>query len=349
MCKPTPGELLRARGASGCDFETRLAMIGDRVVTPTDRFYIRQHGPTPLVDARSWRLRVHGDGVGRQIALGLSELAEMPQTTCTRTLECAGNGRRFFKESFGVEAEGGQWETGAIGTAEWSGVRLGTLLERAGLRDDARDVMPEGLDELRVRRPMPLAKALAEDTLVALRMNGEPLLPDHGFPARLVVSGWVGAAWIKWVRRIEVSTRPLHSPYNTTEYVLVGPEYPSDGPALGPVITEMPVMSVIELDRPATLPAGRHAIHGRAFAGEGRTGEVACRIDDGPWRTAELAGPNEAGSWVRWRFQWDATAGEHVLRVRATDEHGRSQPDRVPWNDHGYLYNAVVAHPVSVR
>lgn len=228
-------------------------------------------------------------------------------------------------------------------------MRLGDLLERAGLVDGARDVMPAGLDDHEVRRSMPLSKALADDTLVALRMNGEPLLADHGFPARIVVPGWVGTAWIKWVGRIEVSTRALHSPYNTTEYVLIGPTHPTRHPALGPVITEMPVMSVIELDRPATLPAGRHTIHGRAFAGEGRASAVDYRVDDGPWQAAELVGPNEHASWVRWRFEWDAEPGSHELRVRATDERGRRQPDTVPWNHHGYLYNAVMAHPVTVR
>ncbi len=248
----------------------------------------------------------------------------------------------------GIEAEGGQWGTGAIGAANWTGVRLRDLLEQAGLVADARDVMPEGLDDHQVRRPLPLAKALADDTIVALEMNGEPLLPDHGFPARLVVSGWVGGAWIKWLGRIQVATEPLHSPYNTTEYVLIGPHYPTENPALGPVITEMPVMSVIELDRPAILPPGRHTIRGRALAGESRARAVAYRIDDGPWQDADLIGPNIDAAWVRWEFNWDAPPGDHEIGVRATDERGRPQPDSVPWNHHGYLYNAVTPHPVTV-
>ncbi|MDP9400241.1 MAG: sulfite oxidase [Actinomycetota bacterium] len=347
IVKPTPDELFAPRG-NGCDFETRLSALGDGFVTPTDRFYVRQHSPTPRIDPGSWRLLVDGSGVHRQLEVGYAELRDMPQVTYPRTLECAGNGRRFFKETYGIEAEGGQWGTGALGTAEWTGVRLRDLLDRAGLADDARDVMPEGLDDHRVRRPLPLAKALADDTLVALEMNGEPLWPDHGFPARLVVSGWVGVAWIKWLGRIQVATQPLHSPYNTTEYVLIGPHYPTEDPALGPVVTEMPVMSVIELDRPAVLPAGPHTIRGRALAGEGRPREVAVRIDDGPWQDAELTGPNVDAAWVRWEFTWDATPGAHEISVRATDDQGRRQPDSVPWNHHGYLYNAVTSHPVTV-
>ncbi len=193
IVEPAPDELFAPRG-NGCDFETRLSALGDGFVTPTDRFYVRQHSPTPRIDPGSWRLLVDGSGVHRQLEVGYAELRDMPQVTYPRTLECAGNGRRFFKETYGIEAEGGQWGTGALGTAEWTGVRLRDLLDRAGLADDARDVMPEGLDDHRVRRPLPLAKALADDTLVALEMNGEPLWPDHGFPARLVVSGWVGRA-----------------------------------------------------------------------------------------------------------------------------------------------------------
>jgi DMSO/TMAO reductase YedYZ molybdopterin-dependent catalytic subunit len=346
VVKPTPDTLFADRG-TGSDFETRLCTL-DGYLTPNDRFFIRSHSPTPRIDAAAWRLVIDGTGVRTPVELTYEELCAMPQVTVTRTLECAGNGRRFFKEAFGVEAEGGQWRTGAMGAAEWTGVRLRDLLTRAGLTEAARAVMPEGLDEQRVRRPMPLSKALRDDTILALRMNGEPLPPDHGFPARVLVPGWAGVASIKWVGRLQVAEEPLHSPWNTVEYVLIGPHYPMQEPGLGPPVTEMPVMSVIDLDWPAKLEAGRQLIHGRAFAGEGKVREVTYRVDNGPWQPAELLPPNIEASWVRWRFEWEATAGYHELRVRATDEQGRRQPDAVPWNHHGYLYNAVVAHPVHV-
>lgn len=346
VIKPTPSELFVDKG-SGTDFETRLASL-DGYLTPTDRFYIRSHSPTPAIDLASWRITIEGSGVRTPVSFSHDEISAMPQVTIRRVIECAGNGRRFFKENFGVEAEGGQWRTGAIGAAEWTGVQLSYLLERAGLTGKARDVMPEGLDKNRVRRPMPLAKALADDTIVALKMNGEPLLPDHGFPARMVVSGWTGTASIKWVGRIEVAENELRSPWNTTEYVLVGPHYPMQGLALGPVITEMPIMSVIDLDWPVEMEAGKRIIRGRAFAGEGEVRSVSYRIDDGPWTEAELVPPNETGCWVRWQFEWDAEPGEHGIRICAMDQQGRVQPDSVPWNHHGYLYNAIVSHPVSV-
>jgi len=143
--------------------------------------------------------------------------------------------------------------------------------------------------------------------------------------------------------------RALHTPYNTTEYVLIGPRYRTQNPALGPVITDMPVSSLIQLDRPATLGAGRHTIRGRAYAGEDTIRGVAYSIDDAPWQPAELLGPSTPGLWASWRFDWDAPPGSHQIRIRATDQHGRSQPDSVPWNHHGYLYNAVIAHPVTVH
>lgn len=347
VVKATPGGLFASLG-TGCDFETRPSAFGEDVVTPTDRFYIRQHGPTPQIEQHSWRLRIDGTGVARPIEFSYADLTELPQVSFTLTLECAGNRRQFFLEAYGIEAEGGQWGQGAVGTARWSGVPLSVLLDRAGIVDGARDVMPIGLDDQALARPMPLAKALAVDTLVALQMNGQPLPPDHGFPARVVVPGWVGASWVKWVGRIQVAAEALHTPYNTTEYVLIGPNYRPQAPALGPVITEMPVSSIIQLDRPAVLTAGRQTIRGRAYAGEGAIRDVAYSIDDGPWRAAELSGRCQPGVWARWRFDWDAGPGAHQIRIRATDEYGRRQPDSVPWNQRGYLYNAVVAHPVTV-
>ncbi len=271
----------------------------------------------------------------------------MPQTSVIRSIECAGNGRVFFAENFGQPAEGTQWRLGAMSTAEWTGVRLRDILESVGVTRQARDVMPEGLDELRLDRPMPLAKAMASDTIVALAMNGQTLPADHGFPARVVVPGWIGTASIKWVGRIQLAEESLHSYWNTHDYILAGPDYPAVGPADGVPITVMPPMSVVELDWPATLPAGRHTVRGRAFSGEDRIDRVEMRIDDRDWQPARPRDPNIAGAWVRWEYDWDATPGKRYIRVRATDAQGHAQPDSVPWNDHGCLYNAVVAHPVT--
>ncbi len=346
VVKPVPTEIFAPKG-SGTDFETRPSAYND-FITTNDRFYIRSHSPTPSIDMSTWKLKIDGTGVGTPVELTYDELAAMPQITLARTMECAGNGRRFYKEHFGVEAEGGQWRMGAMGCAEWTGVRLRDVLARARIKASARDVMPIGLDDHEVRRPMPLEKAMRDDTLLVLKMNGETLPIDHGYPVRVLATGWTGTANIKWVGRIQVAEEALYSPYNTMEYIMVGPEYPTEYPALGPAVTEMPVMSLLDLDWPGELSSEAKTIHGRSFAGEAKVQQVVYSIDDGEWKQAELTGPDIEGCWRQWKFDWSPTAGKHEIKVRATDNRGRTQPDSVPWNHHGYLYNAVVAHPVTV-
>ncbi|MBF8184339.1 sulfite oxidase [Nonomuraea sp. K274] len=344
VVKPTPAELMEDTG-TGVDYGVRPDRLPG-FLTPIDRFFLRGHAPTPRLDAATWSLRIEGDGVREPVTYGYADLWErFPLVSMVRTIECAGNRRVLFGEAYGRGFAGTQWGRGAIGTAEWTGVRLRDLLERAGITAEAREVMPEALDRIRARRPMPLAKALADDTLLALAMNGETLPPDHGFPARVVVSGWLGAASIKWVGRIEVSEQPLRVPWNTEDYVLIGPDYPS-----GPVpITGLPVASLVELPWPARLRPGPQVVRGRAFAGENAVTAVEYRVDDGPWRPASLTEPRLPAIWVRWQFAWDARPGDHTIQVRATDDQGRTQPGTVPWNDLGYLNHAVLSHPVRVE
>lgn len=347
LVKRTSPELMIDTG-TGLDFETRLDRLPGHL-TPTDRFFVRNHAPTPRIDVAGWRLSIVGCGVREPVTYTYADLWKFPLVSVVRTLECAGNRRKHFAESCGRRFEGTPWGRGAISTAEWTGVRLRDLIEPAGIAPRAYEVLPEALDEVHARRPMPLSKALAEDTILALVMNGEVLSPDHGYPARVVVSGWLGAASIKWVGRIEVAEEPLHVPWNTEDYVLIGPNHPPRGPALGAPIAEMPVTSFVELPWPAQLTSGQQVIRGRAYAGEGRIERVEYQVDEGPWQGATLLLPNAPATWVRWQLRWDARPGEHVVRVRATDDRGRSQPDSVPWNDLGYLYNAVLAHPVHVE
>ena len=348
VVKPTATDLMEDPG-SGLDYGTRPdRMPGD--LTPTDRFFIRSHSPTPDVDCGTWTLRIDGDGVGKQVVYDYDDLwRRFPLVSVVRTMECAGNRRVLFGEELGRRFEGTQWGRGAISTAEWTGVRLRDLLGPAEITPGAVDVMAGSLDANRARRPLPLAKALADDTLVALAMNGEILPPDHGFPARLVVSGWLGAASIKWLGRIEVAEHALYSPWNTVDYVLVRPDRPAAAPALGPAITALPVSSLVELPWPALLRPRLQVIRGRAYAGENRVTRVQYRVDDAAWRDAHIRSMAKPGVWVRWEFDWDPEPGAHVLRVRATDDQGRTQPDATPANELGYLHESVLAHPVQVQ
>ncbi len=351
VVKPTPDDLFVSH-PSGTEYETRWSVMAPLgYVVGNDRFYVRSHAPTPCIDAATWTLRIEGSGVERPLTLTYDDLLATPEvTSIVRAVECAGNGRAFYADRECRQPDGAQWRLGAIGVAEWTGVPLRVLLERAGLRHCAVCAMPEGLDECRGRRPLPITKALADDTIVAFGMNGAPLPPDHGYPVRLVVPGWAGVASIKWLGRVEVSEVPLHSQWSTDKYVLIGSEYAKEPPARGHVITTLPVASAVELPWPARLAVGRHTIRGRAWSGEGRVTHVRYSVDCGAsWHDASLRSPNIAGAWVRWDFVWDVDRpGEYFVRVRATDDQGHEQPDDVPWNDGGYLYNAVVAHPVHI-
>ncbi|MEU4790888.1 sulfite oxidase [Micromonospora tulbaghiae] len=356
IAKPLPPELLRPLDTNA---EMRWpSMAGQGYVVPVDRFFVRNHTLTPHLDAATWRLRLFGDGLrgaptrDTPVEFDLDELRRLPAEEHAALLECAGNGRRYFAEQQDEPAPGVAWGLGSVGVARWRGVKLGTVLRLAGLRDEAVDVMPEGLDADyvsggvnlgRVRRPMPVAKAL-DDVLLAYEMNGEPLPADHGFPVRVVVPGWVGISSIKWVGAIEVSTTPLFSPWNTQFYRMFGPGHPADGT----VLTTQPVRSAFELPWDARVPAGDEVLlTGRSWSGNGPIEHVEVDTGDG-WRPADLVEADRGGAWQRWTARWrPPTAGRHVLRARATDCTGARQPDRAAPNDLAYLFDAVVAHPVT--
>jgi DMSO/TMAO reductase YedYZ molybdopterin-dependent catalytic subunit len=236
IVKPLPPELFKVLGTNAETVWSSLAGVGYHV--PIDRFFVRNHTSTPLLDAADWRLEVFGAGLrGGPVSFSLRDLARLPSVSRSVTVECAGNGRSYFTSQQGQTVSGTAWGLGAVGVARWRGVRLSTVLRLAGLTSRAVDVQASGLDPNYVtggvdlgpvRRPMPVRKAL-DDVILAYEMNGEPLPPDHGAPVRLIVPSWIGIASIKWVGRIEVSDAPLFSPWNTQFYRFFGPEFPADG------------------------------------------------------------------------------------------------------------------------
>ncbi|WP_078900145.1 sulfite oxidase [Streptomyces sp. SBT349] len=355
ILKPLPADRFTVHGTNA---ETRWpALRGTGYHTPNGLFFVRNHTVTPALDAGDWSLRVWGGGLrGGEAAFGLDDLRALPVTERSAFVECAGNGRSFFTSQQGETVSGTSWSLGAIGVARWRGVRLAEVLRRAGLRGDAVDVLPRGLDAEyssggvalgRVRRPLPVAKAL-DDVLLAYEMNGEPLPPDHGHPVRLVVPSWVGIASIKWVGDIETSTRPLYSPWNTDLYRLFGPTYPAEGSA---PLTRQTVKSAFELEPNATFAArATHRLTGRSWSGGGSVRRVEISTDGGAaWRRARLHDTPRPGSWVRWSAEWTPTAsGPAELLARATDSAGSTQPERTVFNEQGYLFGAVVRHPVTV-
>jgi len=310
IVKPLPAGRFRVHGSNA---ELRWeVMRGQGYVVPNADFFVRNHTSTPLIDAGTWSLSVFGSGLrgrvlpGGPVRFSYQDLLDLPARTVVCAIECAGNGRSFFAAQQGQALPGTPWRLGAIGVAAWRGVPLSVVLERAGITGEAVDVMPSGLDpDLvtagvnygRVRRPIPVAKAL-DDVILAYEMNGEPLPPDHGFPVRVIVPHWAGIASIKWVGQIEVSATPLVSYWNTQAYRLFGPAYPSDGT----FITTRPVRSAFELEWDARLPANQeYLLTGRSWSGSGPIARTQISTDGGRrWHPAIPRDPGTPAAWQRW-------------------------------------------------
>jgi sulfane dehydrogenase subunit SoxC len=191
---------------------------------------------------------------------------------------------------------------------------------------------------------MPIEKAMDDETLLVYGMNGEDLPQDHGYPARVLVPGWVGIANIKWVGSIEVSESPLYSDWNTNNYVMIGDDYPNR-----PLLTAQNLKSAFELPWGGQIEAGRHQLTGRSWSGDTEIERVEVSMDGGStWQGAQLSDRNIPKAWAQWSIDWEAQPGRYGLQARATDQDGNTQPSSVPFNEKGYLYNAVVEHPITV-
>lgn len=360
IVKPLPPEWFVSYGTNA---EMRWESVHTRdFLTPAERFFVRNHTATPEIDPASYRLRLWGSGLrgapGPEDAVefGYGALRAMRSATVTTAIECTGNARSFFTTQQGQAVSGTAWKLGAIGVGRWRGVWLSDVLRRAGITPRAVDVLPSGLDaefvdkgvnQGRVRRPLPVAKAL-KDVLLAYELNGRPLPPDHGFPLRVVVPGWSGIASIKWVGDIQVAAEPLFSPWNTQYYRLFGPDYPPEG---SEPITRQNVKSAFELAWNAEIEKARRVeLTGRAWSGNGPVRRVDVSTDGGAtWRPALLEPARAQYAWQRWRYVWDRPAkGSYELLARATDVTGAVQPVTTPHNTLGYLFGAIVRHPVTV-
>src|SRR6267143_141330 len=246
------------RGESPLNLEMPFEQL-EGFITPTELFYVRTHFPVPHIDRHAWWLRVEGD-VENPFAINYEQLLELESMTVPVTLECAGNNRNFLEP----KVKGVQWRLGAVGTADWTGVPLSVLLDRATLKPNACEVVLEGADsgrledpksppgELKFARSIPLEKA-RRDVLLAYKMNGEDLPPEHGFPLRAIVPGWYAMASVKWLQRIIVTDRPFTGYYQTLDYAYW--QRREDGVELIP-LSEMQIKA--EIARPAegeTVPS----------------------------------------------------------------------------------------------
>lgn len=323
-------------------------------ITPTGLHYLLVHFDIPDVDARTWRLKV-GGLVARPLSLTLEEIAERPPTTQTVTLECAGNGRALLDP----RPVSQPWLQEAVGTATWTGTPLEAILEAAGVQDRAVEVLFTALDcgvqggELQwYQRSLSIEEALRPEMLLAYRMNGEPLQPQHGYPLRLVAPAWYGMASVKWLHRIDLIAEPFQG------YQMVGSyRYTRNEDELGEPVTVMRVRALMVppgipdfLTRRRLLEAGPVTLTGRAWAGRADVARVEVSSDGGEtWAEAELGDTVSPYAWRGWSFTWQATSGRHVLCVRATDADGNVQPTAAPWNLHGMGNNEVQRVEVVVE
>jgi DMSO/TMAO reductase YedYZ molybdopterin-dependent catalytic subunit/rhodanese-related sulfurtransferase/glyoxylase-like metal-dependent hydrolase (beta-lactamase superfamily II) len=332
--------------------ETPIPALIGGVVMPNARFYVRNHFETPRLDAASWRLTVSGL-VERALRLSLRDLRNLRSQTLVATLECAGNGR----SGFDPPADGEQWRLGAVSTAEWAGVPLTEILDRAGITPDSCEVLFRGADRgsteeaagpVRFERSLPMADALHSGALLAYAMSGEPLPLEHGYPLRLIVPGWYAVASVKWLTEIEVIGSPFEGFFQTERYVY---ETHRDGAMVREPVRLQNVRSIIT--EPATgqhVTAGDLVIRGVAWSGAAPIEKVEVSAGGGPWRAASLIGQRRRHSWQWWELlaRLDR-AGETTLRARATDLAGRTQPERPRWNRLGYGANAIQSVPLLVR
>ena len=319
-------------------------------LTPTARFYRRNHFPIPVLDPAAWRLGV-GGMVHRPLSLSLRELTRLPAQTLAVTLECAGNGRALLRPP----APGVPWGLGAVGTAEWTGPRLADVLARAGIRPGACEVIFGGADQgqaadgsprsIRFERSLPVRDALESGALLAYAMNGQPLPVRHGYPLRLVVPGWYAVASVKWLTDIRVVAEPFDGFFQAVHYVY---DWDRGGHGTPEPVREMQVRALIT--RPGAgqeLPAGGVIVRGVAWSGAAPIARVEVSVAGGPWRKARLVGVPPAHGWQQWEYLASGLRpGEVAIRARAADLAGRVQPERPEWNRLGYGVNVI--HEISV-
>ncbi|TLZ88397.1 MAG: sulfite oxidase [Methanobacteriota archaeon] len=341
---------MRILSAEPLNAETPLAAL-EETLTPESEFFVRSHFGRPDRVPRKHVLEVVG-AVEQPVRLNMADLEAMGTRTLAVTVECAGNGRTGFQPL----PAGEPWGLGAVSTARWTGVPLRAVLESARLRPRAVEVLaigadrgrpPDVADEIPFARSLPLAKARDPDTLLALQMNGRPILPEHGAPIRLIVPGWYGMASVKWLERLEVLSEPFRGYYQLGRYVY---DY-EDGNPPAPVRT-IRVRSVIVSPQDGDVVRQGHVVvRGQAWSGEGVVVRVQIGVDGvEPSQDATLSPPISPHAWRAWEFGWDATnPGRHVLRSYATDAKGNRPPDVGRWNRYGYGNNAVQAIAVTVQ
>ncbi len=319
----------------------------DEFLTPNDLFYIRSHFKAPVLDRHSYELAIYGD-VEKPFKISYEELVALPSVTRPATLECAGNGRIFLVP----QVKGAQWQLGAVSTANWTGVPLSVLLERAGVSPDACEVLFEACDKGTPKEePVPpgetqyarsLAIAKADDVIIAYQMNGEEIPLDHGFPLRAIVPGHYGMASVKWLTGIRILTEPFKGYWQTSDYGYW--DYDENNNPMRRALGQMALKSAIA--RPRTrefIPAGEnYRVFGAAWGSDTVVEQVEVSTNDGKtWEPVMFIDDAVPFVWRRWEFEWKVPSekGTYILKSRATDSQGNVQPDQ-----HDKKFGTYVIH-----
>ena len=318
-------------------------------ITPIDRFFVRCHTYTPKVSLNDWSLKI--DGVVEQpMTLTMDDLKKLPRVELVGVLECAGNGRSFYQPHL----PGAQWAFGSVGNGRWAGVRLRDVLQKAGIKSSATEILFDGADVPLAKMPdfqrtIPSAKALHPDTLLAYEMNGQALPVQHGFPLRLIAPGWAGDSWVKWLQHIEVLDHEFEGFWMKSAYRHptrpIQPGTAVDASQMVPV-TDLNVKSVIATPAGWAKP-GSVRVQGTAWSNTSPVSKVDVSTDGGQsWKRAKLSGRETKYGWRIWQYDWKPAEGKYTLISRATNMAGQTQPLDQQWNPNGYLWN--VAQPIAI-
>lgn len=327
--------------------ETPLSALQE-AITPADLFYIRNHFDIPMMDVDQYTLQVNGE-VANPLRLTLAQIKELPAVELQVVMECAGNGRTSMRPAI----KGTPWDLGAISQGVFTGTPLKGLLDLAGFAKDSLEVKFTGADRGEVRtggkvpyaRSLPLEIALHPDTLVAWKLNHQPLSWEHGFPLRLVVPGWYGMASVKWLAEITVLKKPFRGFFQTEEYVYLSEEGVTDHTP----VTQMRVRSLIlnPLDQ-AVIDMAPVQVSGIAWTGNGPITKVEVSFNDGErWDEAQIESPSSEYGTYRWQYSWRPESTDtYQITARAHDSEGHVQPLKSLWNRGGYGNNK--AHQITV-
>ncbi|HVX59306.1 MAG TPA: sulfite oxidase [Pirellulales bacterium] len=354
--RPAPGVISRQRSPLNAEFPFPTL---DSFLTPNEQFYIRTHFDVPQLKADQWTLQVEGH-VEHPFAISYDELRKEKAKTLVSLLECSGNSRVLLDPP----QVSIRWEQGGVSNAEWTGVPLSTILERAGVRQGAVEVILEGHDQgsfappqpktpgkIHYARSLPIDAARRPEVLLAHQMNGKDLPPEHGFPVRAVVAGWYGMASVKWLRRIVVVDRPFHGMFQTFMYSIWERRFGL--PTLVPV-TEIGVKAQIArpMFREVVRGGSTYRIHGAAWSGRPEIAKVEISTDGGKsWSEAELAEKSMPFAWRFFEHRWNVPrrAGRQTLMARATDDRGNVQPMERDQDRRNAMINHVQAIEVYVE